>query len=422
MFCSQIGDQLWMKDNLRVTRFRNGDAIPTGLNREEWANTKEPAFSFYENDESTMEIYGNLYNWYTTADERGMCPAGWKVPNREDVDQMVQYLMSEYGWTNDGDDVDGVGNQLKTCRQIGSPLGGDCDTHEHPRWNEHDTHYGKDAVGFNGLPGGFKTASSSYQSYGSLGSLVGFWTSVASGPDADMAFALTLVGLAGEAEHSGVSNSNIGYSVRCIQTEEEEGFSVTFEVDMTYATTDYVGFDFDPDKDVVYIVGNIFGSWREPGTDDDNPPMIRKSEDSMVYTKTLRLAAGAYNYKYIMNKGWSTMEWGNEPHREIDVDDNIVVGDWFGSRQDPTSVIADAEPIELMVYPNPASDLLTIKSNQPMLNIRVFDLLGREVATAQPGSNYYDLGLTGLKSGLYVLHIHTEQGTTTRNFQIGKWR
>jgi len=417
----RIGDQLWMKENLRVTRFSNGDTITTGLSNEDWANTDEPAYAIYEDDRAILNLYGKLYNWYAAADERNICPAGWAVPDWEDVDQMISYLKDEYGWTNDQDDPEGIGNQLKSCRQVGSPIE-DCDTDEHPRWDSHDTHYGRDGVGFSGLPAGLRSSSAALNPYSSLGSIGAYWTTSPSGSvkDTDMAFALSLVGLSGAASYEGVSNSNLGYSIRCIKVEEEETFSVTFEVDMTYATNDFVGFDFDPDEDEVYVVGDMFGSWIEPGTDEDNPPMTRKDDDSMVFVTTLELPADTYEYKYVMNEGWSFMEWGDEAHRELEVEDEKVVRDWFGFREDPTGVTDERKPIEVEVYPNPARNLISVKSSLPMADIRVFDLQGREVKTARPGERYYELHLERLDAGLYIMRIQTEEGMKTLNFQVEK--
>lgn len=101
---------------------------------------------------------------------------------------------------------------------------------------------------------------------------------------------------------------------------------------MTDATSDYVGFNFDPDADNVYVVGDIFGSWIEPGEDEDNPPMSPKDEDSVIYTKTWQLPPGTYNYKYVMNEGWSSPEWGNEPHRDDPGGSMIMVGFLFAGR------------------------------------------------------------------------------------------
>jgi uncharacterized protein (TIGR02145 family) len=52
--------------------------------------------------------------------------------------------------------TNGAGSALKSCRQVNSPLGGNCNTTEHPRWGSDNTYYGFDAFGFSGLGGGFR--------------------------------------------------------------------------------------------------------------------------------------------------------------------------------------------------------------------------------------------------------------------------
>ena len=95
-----IGDQLWMAENLKVTHYRNGDEIPTGHNQEEWNalvidqyNGKGTgAYTFYNNDTSYFNIYGNLYNWYAAMDERDICPEGWRIPSQTDWNGLIENL------------------------------------------------------------------------------------------------------------------------------------------------------------------------------------------------------------------------------------------------------------------------------------------------------------------------------------------
>ena len=69
-----IGDQLWMKENLKVTRYNNGDEIPSGYNNEEWTTLTIGAYAVYDDNPTNADVYGNLYNWYAVDDERGICP------------------------------------------------------------------------------------------------------------------------------------------------------------------------------------------------------------------------------------------------------------------------------------------------------------------------------------------------------------
>lgn len=95
-----IGAQEWMKENLKVSKYRNGDAIPTGLDDASWATTTEGAFSIYNNSAANNTTYGKLYNFYTVADPRGLCPAGWHEPTDSDWGVLITYLDSTAVMTN----------------------------------------------------------------------------------------------------------------------------------------------------------------------------------------------------------------------------------------------------------------------------------------------------------------------------------
>ena len=159
-----IGDQEWMAENLRVTRDANGNDITRYC---------------YYSDETNCELYGGLYTWHTVMNGQsssrsnpsgvqGICPTGWHVPSDAEGTELVNYVVSQ-GFPNESTDPNGAGNALKSCRQVGSPLGGDCDTSEHPRWNSDGTHSGFDEFGFSALPGGILHTNGSYLFLGTLG-------------------------------------------------------------------------------------------------------------------------------------------------------------------------------------------------------------------------------------------------------------
>ena len=213
-----INDQEWMASNLRTTRYQDGSLIEHGLDNEAWENTQEGAKAVYSHDaidgiESEAEMldaYGYLYNWYAAGDERGLCPAGWRVPNQSDYIALVEYMQDNY----DELDVLNVGNALKSCRQIASPVGGECDTNVHPRWNEMATQYGIDMFGFAGLPAGIKFAGGSYAS---LGMQMHVWTADENPDDDTQAYSRFLNVFSGSVAGGFPVTKNAGYSVRCIK-------------------------------------------------------------------------------------------------------------------------------------------------------------------------------------------------------------
>ena len=146
-----IGDQVWMAENLRTTHYLNGDPIPTGLNDTDWFNHRNSgAFSVYNDDPANSAVYGNLYNWYTIDDERGVCPEGWHVPNYEEW----QDLADEFG----GNSL--AGGALKSTDAI----------------NGFGSYYNSDATnesGFSALTGGYRRDDGTYSN---MGNYCRFWS------------------------------------------------------------------------------------------------------------------------------------------------------------------------------------------------------------------------------------------------------
>ena len=87
-----IANQVWMAENLRVTHYRNGDAIPNVTDNAAWGALSTGAYCWYNNDQATNEKYGALYNWYTVNDSRGLCPDGWHVPSAAELSTLITYL------------------------------------------------------------------------------------------------------------------------------------------------------------------------------------------------------------------------------------------------------------------------------------------------------------------------------------------
>ncbi|MDG5767755.1 fibrobacter succinogenes major paralogous domain-containing protein [Balneolales bacterium ANBcel1] len=230
-----IDNQEWMAENLRVTRYANGDEIATDLNTDQWPFTRvteQGAFSIYphtggprdgdiegiDSDEAMAEAYGLLYNWYAVTDPRGLCPEGWHVPGEQEWLRLIEYVESQ-GFPNESRNTDGAGNALKSCRQAGSPLGDNCDTGQHPRWNEIDplmggNHYGTDHFGFSALPAGGRSGNTG--GYFEIGAQARFWS--ADENNELMAHAFYLAQASGHVPGIPMEKPN-GMSVRCVREE-----------------------------------------------------------------------------------------------------------------------------------------------------------------------------------------------------------
>jgi len=201
----KIGDQCWMKENLKTTKYNNGSNIEyPGSNNTVWQNNTSGAYAWYNNDNSWKNIYGALYNWRAVNNASGLCPIGWHVPRDDEWTQLTTYIS---GGTNN------CGTGLKSCRQVNSPLGGNCNTSDHPRWNSNDTYFGTDEYGFSAFPGGYR-GNNGFSFYFSLGN-AGYWWSATENSTTN-AWSRS-VSFSSPMIYNAYASMTRGYSVRCIK-------------------------------------------------------------------------------------------------------------------------------------------------------------------------------------------------------------
>lgn len=89
----QIGEQCWLKENLRTTKYRNAvDIDYPGTSNQVWTDNTNGAYAWYNNDPSNGTSYGALYNWYATQNANGLCPEGWHVPSVSEWTALIVHL------------------------------------------------------------------------------------------------------------------------------------------------------------------------------------------------------------------------------------------------------------------------------------------------------------------------------------------
>jgi uncharacterized protein (TIGR02145 family) len=89
-----IGTQVWMAENLKTTRYRNGDLIGTTTPYTlDISAEAAPKYQWVpKGDDSNVAIYGRYYTWYTVTDTRNVCPTGWHVPGDAEWDTLINFL------------------------------------------------------------------------------------------------------------------------------------------------------------------------------------------------------------------------------------------------------------------------------------------------------------------------------------------
>jgi len=91
-----IGTQTWMVENLKTTRYNDGNAIPLVADNATWTMTT-PGYCWYNNDAATYKnMYGALYNWYTVNTGK-LAPTGWHVSTDAEWTTLTNYVTANLG-------------------------------------------------------------------------------------------------------------------------------------------------------------------------------------------------------------------------------------------------------------------------------------------------------------------------------------
>ena len=167
----QIGQQCWMRENLRTTHYADGDSIPAGGSNTSYT---EPYYYDYSTHSLPLEVRGYLYNWPAAmhgaasssanpSGVQGICPAGWHLPSDAEWTQLTDYVGSQSEYTCGG-------SSSNIAKALASETGwntysADCVVGNDPTSNN--------ASGFSAVPAGFCYGSSFYRA----GDYANFWSS-----------------------------------------------------------------------------------------------------------------------------------------------------------------------------------------------------------------------------------------------------
>ena len=157
-----IGTQTWMVENLRTTKYQNGDPIQNVTDNSAWATQTKGALCNYSNNEANGTKYGKLYNWHAVNDSRKLAPNGWHIPTDAEWTTLTTYLTSNPGasvtvakalaaktdWATSAE-VNAVGNDLTK----------------------------NNSSGFTALPGGFRGLNGPSGTFAWLTTSGWFWSS-----------------------------------------------------------------------------------------------------------------------------------------------------------------------------------------------------------------------------------------------------
>ena len=203
----KLGNQVWMAENLRTTRYADGTPIPLGTEA-----SSTTAYRYYPDDNSAnVSDYGYLYNWAAVMNGsasseanpsgvQGICPDGWHVPSDAEWTELTNYVKSQSQYVC-GDYTGNIAKALAS--EVGwNSSTYNCDVGNNPSANN--------ATGFSARPaGGY------FGDYSGFGNYAYFWS--ATQTNSSYAYNRTLYYYGDAGVYRDYSNKGAGYSVRCVR-------------------------------------------------------------------------------------------------------------------------------------------------------------------------------------------------------------
>jgi uncharacterized protein (TIGR02145 family) len=165
----RIGNQVWMAENLRTTRYNDGTPVTLDTSKTTWTNARTEKYCYYNNTTNTDSVkkLGALYNWYVVNSNK-LAPTGWHVPTAAEWDILQNHMISN-GYNYDG---------TTTGNKIGKSLAAKEDwvisTNTGAIGNNLSTN---NISGFSAYPSGSRLSDGPYVSIGECGY---FWSATES--------------------------------------------------------------------------------------------------------------------------------------------------------------------------------------------------------------------------------------------------
>jgi len=203
----KIGNQLWMAENLKTTKYNDGTPILNETDNLKWTNMTDGAYCWYNNDINNKSIHGALYNWFAVESKK-LAPIGWEVPTTSEWTEVFSYLGGE------------------------STSGGKLKEINTKNWASPNTG-ATNEVGFTGLPGGIRLVNKENSLLGSFSIIgaFGYWWSSKIDNSTSLGNAIEL-GYYFASINSVDREKQTGCSIRCIRNflpklSTAEGINIT---------------------------------------------------------------------------------------------------------------------------------------------------------------------------------------------------
>jgi uncharacterized protein (TIGR02145 family) len=207
----EIGTQIWMAENMKTTRYLNGDLIGTTTpDTLDIQGESAPKYQWASNrDEINVATNGRLYTWYAVTDTRNVCPTGWHVPTDAEWTTLFYYLI------NNGYGFGGSGNLI--AKSMAATSGWIAEVFSNPG-DPFKDQASNNSSGFNAFPSGARNPGpigTNGPRFAAFGQLVEMWSSTEYTSDPTYSWIIRFSSGSGNT-YSGIRLKNMGLSVRCL--------------------------------------------------------------------------------------------------------------------------------------------------------------------------------------------------------------
>ena len=303
----QIGNQCWMRDNLRTTHYTDGTAIPLDSS---YTNSAEPCYYDYSSSAIPLTQRGYLYNWPAVmrgasssntnpSGVQGICPTGWHVPSDAEWTQLTDYVSSQSDYLC-------MNNTENIAKALSSTTGWSSSSSTCAVGNNMDLN---NSTSFSAMPAGYRYNLG----FTNSGKYAYFWSSTEAslGNSWYRSFNYNYAYV-----YRNNYGKHLGYSVRCLR-DETEGSSDSTQISLPTVTTDSVtaitttsatlnGTISNPDN--VTITAQGF-EWKV--TEGGNYTTVDASGETMSYNLTGLTANTGYSYRAFVTTAEGT-SYGEE--------------------------------------------------------------------------------------------------------------
>ena len=192
-----IGTQVWMTENLRTSKYRNGESITNLTANADWMAATFGAWCNYNNDSITYENrYGKLYNWYAVNDSRNIAPIGWHVATDSEWATLTNYVFANPGASNSWCKALASTTDWATFPTAGT-IGSNLSINNYS--------------GFSALPSGDRYYTGTFYDV----AFIGLWWSSSESSTANAYYRILYHGNTNVDNNSTIKSN--GYSVRCVR-------------------------------------------------------------------------------------------------------------------------------------------------------------------------------------------------------------